>query len=62
MIAGRPLLEAVLLDDDHALREVLRASPPNISYLFQKKHGSEPPLRNVPNKYLLDDRVFPPRT
>jgi ankyrin repeat protein len=34
----------------------------NITYLYQKRYGSAPQIRNVPNKYLLDDRVFPPRT
>lgn len=33
----------------------------NISYLYQKKYGQPFPLRNVPNKYLIDSRVFPPR-
>ena len=34
----------------------------NIAYLYRHRYGSEPLVRNVPNKYLLDDRVFPPRT
>ena len=34
----------------------------NVTYLYQKRYGSAPQIRNVPNKYLLDDRVFPPRT
>jgi ankyrin repeat protein len=34
----------------------------NIAYLYRKRYGAEPPVRNVPNKYLQDDRVFPPRT
>lgn len=34
----------------------------NIAYLFRNKYGSEPPFRNIPNKYLLDERIFPPRT
>ncbi|MGI9070619.1 MAG: ankyrin repeat domain-containing protein [Bryobacteraceae bacterium] len=33
----------------------------NIAYLYQRRYGSEPQIRNVPNKYLQDDRVFPPR-
>jgi ankyrin repeat protein len=34
----------------------------NIAYLYRKRYGTEPPVRNIPNKYLMDDRVFPPRT
>lgn len=34
----------------------------NIAYLYRKRYGTEPLVRNVPNKYLQDDRVFPPRT
>lgn len=34
----------------------------NLAYLYRKRYGAEPPVRNVPNKYLQDDRVFPPRT
>jgi ankyrin repeat protein len=34
----------------------------NISYLYQMRYGHPPPIRNVPNKYLQDDRVWPPRT
>jgi ankyrin repeat protein len=34
----------------------------NLAYLYQRRDGSAPQIRNVPNKYLLDDRVFPPRT
>jgi hypothetical protein len=34
----------------------------NVAYLYQRRYGSEPQIRNVPNKYLHDDRVFPPRT
>ncbi len=34
----------------------------NISYLFRKRYSADPPLRNIPNKYLQDARVFPPRT
>jgi ankyrin repeat protein len=34
----------------------------NIAYLYQKKYGHPPPIRNVPNKYLQDHRVWPPRT
>lgn len=34
----------------------------NVAYLYRKRHGNEPQIRNVPNKYLVDDRVFPPRT
>ncbi len=33
----------------------------NISYLHQKRYGTEPLIRNVPNKYLDDARLFPPR-
>ncbi len=33
----------------------------NIAYLWRKKYGSEMKVRNVPNKYLQDARVFPPR-
>lgn len=34
----------------------------NIAYLYKKRYGSALQVRNVPNKYLQDDRVFPPRT
>jgi ankyrin repeat protein len=34
----------------------------NITCLFRKRYSADPPLRNVPNKYLQDSRVFPPRT
>lgn len=34
----------------------------NLRYLMEKRHGGVPKTRNVPNKYLRDDRVFPPRT
>jgi hypothetical protein len=33
----------------------------NIAYLWQKKYSSETKVRNVPNKYLEDARVFPAR-
>jgi hypothetical protein len=33
----------------------------NVAYLWRKKYGSEMKVRNVPNKYLEDARVFPPR-
>jgi hypothetical protein len=33
----------------------------NIAYLFRHRHGRAPALRNIPNRYLQDDRVFPPR-
>jgi hypothetical protein len=33
----------------------------NIGYLWRKKYGSEMKVHNVPNKYLMDARVFPPR-
>jgi hypothetical protein len=33
----------------------------NLSYLYEKKCGQTLALRNVPNKYLQDSRVFPPR-
>lgn len=33
----------------------------NIGYLYKKRYGADAPIRNVPNKYLIDDRVFPPR-
>ncbi len=34
----------------------------NIAFLYRARYGSEPPVRNVPNKYLRGDSVFPPRT
>jgi hypothetical protein len=34
----------------------------NIAYLYKSRYGSELPVRNVPNKYLADNRVFPPKT
>jgi len=34
---------------------------PNLAYLYQKKYGQPLVLGNVPNKYLQDSRVFPPR-
>jgi hypothetical protein len=34
----------------------------NLAYLYKRRYGSELLVRNVPNKYLVDDRVFPPRT
>lgn len=34
----------------------------NITYLYKKRYGVKPQIRNVPNKYLQDTRVFPPRT
>lgn len=33
----------------------------NLSYLYEKKYGQILALRNVPNQYLQDSRVFPPR-
>jgi hypothetical protein len=33
----------------------------NLAYLYQKKYGQPLAFRNVPNKYLQDSRVFPPR-
>ena len=33
----------------------------NIAYLWRKKYESEMKVSNVPNKYLHDARVFPPR-
>jgi hypothetical protein len=33
----------------------------NVAYLYRRRHGREPPVRNVPNRYLQDERVFPPR-
>ena len=33
----------------------------NVAYLFHQRHGRAPAVRNVPNRYLQDDRVFPPR-
>jgi hypothetical protein len=33
----------------------------NIAYLWRNRFGSEIKVRNVPNKYLEDARVFPPR-
>ena len=34
----------------------------NLGYLYQKRYGIPPTVRNVPNKYLLDEKVYPPRT
>jgi hypothetical protein len=34
----------------------------NLVYLHQKRYGILPKVRNVPNRYLSDQRVFPPRT
>lgn len=34
----------------------------NITYLFRKRYSADPPLHNIPNKYLQDSGVFPPRT
>jgi hypothetical protein len=34
----------------------------NLDCLYQKRYGSPLRVRNVPNQYLSDDRVFPPRT
>jgi len=34
----------------------------NIDYLYRKRYGSPPKISNVPNKYLQDDKVYPPRT
>lgn len=33
----------------------------NLRYLYHKRYGTDPPIRNVPNRYLDDERVFPPR-
>ena len=33
-----------------------------LSYLYEKRHRSDAPVRNVPNKYLQDERLFPPKT
>jgi ankyrin repeat protein len=33
----------------------------NLAYLYHKKYGQSLALRNVPNKYLQDSRVFPAR-
>jgi hypothetical protein len=33
----------------------------NIAYPWREKYGSEMKVRNVPNKYLEDAWVFPPR-
>ena len=33
----------------------------NVDYLYRRRHGRPAPIRNVPNRYLQDDRVFPPR-
>lgn len=33
----------------------------NLAYLWRAKYGSELNVENVPNKYLEDSRVFPPR-
>jgi hypothetical protein len=33
----------------------------NLDHLYRRRHGREPVRRNVPNRYLQDDRVFPPR-
>jgi hypothetical protein len=34
----------------------------NLVYLHQKRYGISPRVRNIPNPYLSDPRVFPPRT
>lgn len=34
----------------------------NIAYLYTKLHGIPPPHRNVPNLYLADPEVYPPRS
>jgi ankyrin repeat protein len=34
----------------------------NLAYLYARRYGNQLLVRNVPNKYLLDERVFPPRT
>ena len=34
----------------------------NLGYLYQKRYGVPLTVRNVPNKYLLDKKVYPPRT
>ena len=34
----------------------------NIDYLYRKRYGSAPKISNVPNKYLQDEKVYPPRT
>ncbi len=34
----------------------------NIDNLYRKRYGSAPRISNIPNKYLQDDKVFPPRT
>jgi hypothetical protein len=33
----------------------------NIAHLWRTKYGRKMKVRNVPNKYLQDARVFPPR-
>ncbi len=33
----------------------------NVAYLFQRRFGVALPIHNVPNRYLQDPRVFPPR-
>ena len=33
----------------------------NVAYLFARRFGVALPRRNVPNRYLRDSRVFPPR-
>ena len=33
----------------------------NVDYLHRRRYGRAAPTRNVPNRYLQDDRVFPPR-
>jgi hypothetical protein len=34
----------------------------NLGYLYQRRYGVPLTVRNVPNKYLLDEKVYPPRT
>lgn len=33
----------------------------NIDYLHRRLHGRPAPIRNVPNRYLAGDRLFPPK-
>jgi hypothetical protein len=34
----------------------------NLGYLYQRRYGLPLTVRNVPNKCLLDEKVYPPRT
>ncbi len=47
-----PLLEVLLMDDDAGLRRLLVASKKEIARRYQKRYGTQLPIRNVPNRYL----------